>query len=227
MIDIPYQLIRFDLPGYGKSTRTKESIASPEYFSKSVIESLDILGLSKKRVIVIGHSLGGHIAIDINKRFNKLTGIILLASVCCRPHRAVGNEIGYKISKFLGMNINHFIFGGLIKTYLEYYYKKILGFPKNANKDEIAWTQERVAYLDWKGFTSNIISSSCPILFAYSLDDKLLEPPIFRELADYIVTNKNSNHNKIIEYPDGGHNIQKTKAKELGIEINNWIKLII
>jgi len=222
----PYQFLRFDLPGYGKSSRAKSSVASAKYYSTSIIETLNQLGISNKRIIVIGHSLGGHIALDMSKRAS-LTGIILLASVCCRPHRALGNDSGYKISKFLGMNINHSIFGGLVKSYLEFYYKKILGFPKNANKDEIAWTQERVAYLDFNEFTSQVKSLQCPVLFAYALDDKLLEPPIFHELANYIVSNKNIKNNKIIEYPDGGHNIQKTKAANLGIEIKNWITNIL
>ena len=222
----PYQFLRFDLPGYGKSSRAKSSVASAKYYSTSVIETLNQLGISNKRIIVIGHSLGGHIAIDMSKRAS-LTGIILLASVSCRPHRALGNDSGYKISKFLGMNVNHFIFGGLVKSYLEFYYKKILGFPKNACKDEIAWTQERVAYLDFNEFTSQVKSLQCPVLFAYALDDKLLEPPIFHELANYIVSNKNIKNNKIIEYPDGGHNIQKTKAANLGIEIKNWIANIL
>lgn len=223
---LTYQFLRFDLPGYGKSSRAKSSVASAKYYSTSVIETLNQLGISNKRIIVIGHSLGGHIAIDMSKR-TSLTGIILLASVCCRPHRALGNDSGYKISKFLGMNINHFIFGGLVKSYLEFYYKRILGFPKNANKSEISWTQERVAYLDFNEFTSQVKSLQCPVLFAYALDDKLLEPSIFHELANYIVSNKNIKNNKIIEYPDGGHNIQKTKAANLGLEIKNFITNIL
>lgn len=222
-----YQLIRFDLPGYGKSERLKSSIPNSKYFSSSVIETLSSINIiNNKRIVVIGHSLGGHIAINMAKNCN-ISGIVLLSTVCCRPHKALGNDNGYKITKWLGLNVNHFLFGNFIQIFLEFMYKKILGFPRHSSKDEIVWTQQRVAYLDWIEFTSQVKSLTTPVLFAYTLDDKLLEPPIFKELANILTSNNKCSENKIIEYNDGGHNIQKTKAVDLSNQIKDWLQIII
>lgn len=224
MSDRPYQLIRFDLPGYGGSQRLLGScFPSSLNFSSSITEALDQLDvLRKKQVIMIGHSLGGHIAVEIASQV-AVAGVVLLSSVSCRPHKALGNEAGYSIARWLGLNTDNPVFGSLIQSYLVLFYKKILGFPKSAKNDEIVWTQKRVAHLHWANFSSQIKNLPCPILFAYALDDKLFEPEIFKELADLLKSKDNHKRNRIIEYNDGGHNIQKTKADALGQEIGDWI----
>ena len=61
------QLIRYDLPGYADSERGGLKPTSKE-FADRIIESLttlDVLGYSSKKVIIIGHSLGSHIATDV------------------------------------------------------------------------------------------------------------------------------------------------------------------
>ena len=222
-----YELIRFDLPGYGKSERLKSSIPDSKYFSNSVIETLSNINiLNNKHIVVIGHSLGGHVAVNIAKKCN-ISGIVLLSTVCCRPHKALGNDNGYKISKWLGLNVNHFIYGNFIQLFLEFMYKKILGFPRHASKDEIVWTQQRVAYLNWNEFTEEVKNLTTPVMFAYTLDDKLLEPPIFKELANILSNNSTFQENKIIEYNDGGHNIQKTKATDISNQIKEWLHIIL
>jgi len=84
------EFIRFDLPGYGDSDRC---VPSSKEFADKIIESLEILGHKspEKKVVVLGHSLGGHIAMEICARFN-VAGLVLLAPVCCRPHRLIGGD---------------------------------------------------------------------------------------------------------------------------------------
>jgi pimeloyl-ACP methyl ester carboxylesterase len=64
-----YRLIALDLPGHGKTNQSK--IPSEEYnvpfFAKLIAELITTLQLEK--VVLIGHSLGGHIAIEIVEEF--------------------------------------------------------------------------------------------------------------------------------------------------------------
>lgn len=241
MTDVhPYQLLRFDLPGYGKSDRFASNPTS-ENFSSSILDTLTELKIlddttkkyelsNNKKVVVIGHSLGGHIAVNISAQApQSVSGIILLSSVSCRPHKALGNENGYKLAKWFGLNADNKVYGFVIRAYLHFLYKYVLGFPKHVKKDEIVWTSQRVAHLNWNQFASQVKSITCPVMFAYATDDKLFEAAVFRELADALKSRKqpssggNAIVSTIFEYQDGGHNIQKTKAAELGAEIKNWL----
>ena len=55
-----YRCIAIDLPGYGKSSKNKNDYSLTEYASmiKSFIEKMDL-----KNVVLVGHSMGGQIAI--------------------------------------------------------------------------------------------------------------------------------------------------------------------
>jgi len=221
MLKIPHQFIRFDLPGYGKSTRFSSPPTSSNYAS-SVLDTLSTLNLTdNKQIVLIGHSLGGHVAVDLCSRV-RTTGLILISSVCCRPHKALLNERGFGVVRWLGRSVSHPFYGEFVKSFLNVLYKRFLGFPKSAKKEEIAWTQERVAYLDWASFVHQVKNLSCPVLFAYALDDHLIQSARFEEMAA-LLTGK---HKKILVFGDGGHNIQKTKAEEISSEVCNWVELI-
>ena len=130
-----HQLVRPDLPGYGASKRHASFVPSTVNFAAAMTETLAQIaakgGAKKKRVVVLGHSLGGHIALEMAASSGgAVDGVVLLASVSCRPHKALGGEHGYKIARWLGLNAYHPVFGGAIRLYLEFLYKRILGFPK-------------------------------------------------------------------------------------------------
>ncbi len=226
---VSHQLLRFDLPGYGSSDRMP-LLPTAENFADQVLDTIEALQLrqKKKKIVLIGHSLGGHIVARIaNKMQHELHGLILLASVCLRPHRILGDEEYYWINQWLGENVNNSIYGEAVKTVLEIGYKNFANFPRSSKREEIAWTQQRVALLDWEGFENDIRSTRCPILFSYATDDHILQPERFRELADLINEHDNSQFqislNTIKEYSNGGHNIQKTKAVELTKLIKSWL----
>ena len=158
---------------------------------------------------------------------HNLHGLILLSSVCLRPHRILGNEEYYWIGKWLGENVDNTIYGEAVKSVLEIGYKKFANFPKSSKREEIAWTQQRVAALDWDGFEEDIRSTKCPIFFSYANDDHILQPERFRELAAVINEQEKSlfqpSLSIIKEFENGGHNIQKTKAVELTKMIKSWL----
>lgn len=232
-VKIPHQFIRFDLPGYAMSTRPGNSIPSSATYAESIVEvlrSLDLIPkstssssfgknkiLTNKKIVMIGHSLGGHIAVELSSRVN-LSALVLLASVACRPHNALMNERGFPYVKWLGLNVYTPIIGPIIRWYLDLLYKKFFKFPKSSKKDEIAWTQARVAHLDWNRFNTQISElQTCPTLLAYALNDHLIQRERFEELENML--KKAGGIKNFAIYSEGGHNIQKGHADDIASKV--------
>jgi len=197
-----------------------------ESFSLSLVEALALINAPEanksKEVVIIAHSLGSHIALDLQKRINNVIGIILLAPVSCRPHKALLGEKGFWLVKWMGLNISKPYIGRALQLYLYFLYRIIFRFPQSTRLDEIAWTQERVAQLNFELFTQQVKESETPILLAYAEDDHLIEKERFDELGRLV---KERSSNKVVVFKQGGHNIQKVKVKEIIQEINSWLKL--
>lgn len=75
--DLPYQHIVIDLPGHGQSPLGKLE-ASIEAIANEISHLLDLLGLDT--VDIIGHSLGGYVALEIAKIRNNGGKICLFHS---------------------------------------------------------------------------------------------------------------------------------------------------
>jgi len=73
--NIDYSLVAYDLPGHGKS----ENISS--YSFKVLTKSLkDQIALENEPLLIVGTSLGGHLAIEILPDIEDVKGIILLGT---------------------------------------------------------------------------------------------------------------------------------------------------
>lgn len=72
-----YRLIALDLPGYGKSNppADPQKVYSFPGFADSVGEVINVMKL--ENVIVIGWSLGGHIALELTSRLPQLGGLLI------------------------------------------------------------------------------------------------------------------------------------------------------
>ena len=75
-----YNILILDLPGFGKSDEPKFSWSVYEYvtFLKKFIDSFDI-----KKIILIGHSFGGRLALIYSSIFN-VEKLVCLASPYCK-----------------------------------------------------------------------------------------------------------------------------------------------
>ncbi len=77
-----FRVAAIDLPGHGKSDPIPQ--ASVEGYAETVAEFLEALGSGP--VLVVGHSLGGAIAIALAaQRPHAVTGLVLLASCAKLP----------------------------------------------------------------------------------------------------------------------------------------------
>ncbi len=72
------RIIRIDLPGHGKS-EIKGEIHTMEFFAKTVRGVLAALGI--ERCFIVGHSMGGYVALELLKHYPEICqGIVLLHS---------------------------------------------------------------------------------------------------------------------------------------------------
>ncbi|HEY5956939.1 MAG TPA: alpha/beta hydrolase [Polyangiaceae bacterium] len=81
-----YRVVCPDLPGHGDSEKPP-----PSRFDYSVEAFADALvqlygGLSIRRAVIIGHGLGGSIAIDLAARHPELVTRLILIDAICRPN---------------------------------------------------------------------------------------------------------------------------------------------
>lgn len=70
--------IYIDLPGHGKSDVTLPESPSIEFMAEKVNEVL--LSLEVKNITIIGHSMGGYVALELAKINSKVKNVVLLNS---------------------------------------------------------------------------------------------------------------------------------------------------
>ena len=89
-----FRMIAFDLPGHGASSNAfdPDTYSMPGY-AETTMEVLGALGVT--RGIVVGWSLGGHIALELLPRFAGMDGIMIMATppVHATPESLMG---GYR-----------------------------------------------------------------------------------------------------------------------------------
>ncbi len=75
-----HRYIAVDLPGHGSSDRSKnpEEDYTVPGFSTTLCSFLSALNL--KNVVLVGHSLGGHIAIEMANSLNSLKGLVIFGT---------------------------------------------------------------------------------------------------------------------------------------------------
>ncbi len=65
--DLKMKIIRIDLPGHGKSIQYSDTNPTINYFASCIIEVLDELAVNEFHLI--GHSMGGYVALTIAKEY--------------------------------------------------------------------------------------------------------------------------------------------------------------
>lgn len=95
-----YRMISFDLPGHGDSSDAynPERSYSMEGYADAMTETLGLLGIDK--AVVFGWSLGGHIGLEMIKRFPGMLGLMITGTPPVAPDE-VGQ--GFKPSPHMGL----------------------------------------------------------------------------------------------------------------------------
>jgi len=76
--DLPYKLYSFDLPGHGQSASSHDiDQYSLNNFKRVAIQQIN---QHKGDVLLVGNSLGGHIAIEIAQQLRQLKGLLIMGT---------------------------------------------------------------------------------------------------------------------------------------------------
>jgi pimeloyl-ACP methyl ester carboxylesterase len=76
--DFPYSLLRFDLPGHGKSPRSQN--AADYAYPETCRMLIALLGELDDDLLLVGNSLGGHLAIDIASSLPSVKGLVVFGA---------------------------------------------------------------------------------------------------------------------------------------------------
>lgn len=212
------RLIRLEFPGFGETPLSTMPDASIEARAALVDEVAATLEL--ERYVVMGHSQGGAVAMRVARRHpDRLAGLALLASVGGRPHRALRGSIDPRpISAGLRFAPTRWLLMPIVRRAW-----RAMGFPRSSPDSAVIQSVHWTAALDFAAVADDIAAlgtTSLPTLLAWTEDDPLVEPAIARELAEALPDGPR------LSYPEGGHNLQKTCAVELGAALVEFARSV-
>jgi pimeloyl-ACP methyl ester carboxylesterase len=209
------RVIRIDLPGFGGSSLLQEAIDSVEGRVRVVIELADHLGL--RRFALLGHSMGGATALlAAASQPGRVDLLVLVASVAISRHR--GLELPPGVFGLMGRVMALPWASGLLMPWFRGEYRR-RGLP-GADALSAADLAIQLRALGAINFVRLRRATHRPLpttLVAYAPDDPLIQRQIPEELVATLADVR------ALAFPDGGHNIQKTRAAELADAIREAI----
>jgi pimeloyl-ACP methyl ester carboxylesterase len=209
------RLIRVDPPGFGDSAPERDAIRSFQGRARILLALADHLRLA--RFAVLGHSMGGGAALVAASSFRRRVSLlVLVASVALRRHRG----LGYSSVQFrrMGRALRVPGLGALLVPKLrEQYRRRGFSGSEKMRAHDFALHMEAIAAADFDLLRRCVAEGLPPTLIAYAQDDHLVETHLSRELAAAIP------HARVLLFDEGGHNLQKTRARELAQAIKEML----
>lgn len=207
-----YRLIALDLPGHGHSDHLADkSLYTLPYFASVVAEFIDALKLQK--VLIAGHSLGGHIALEtkVNCR-----GILIWATP------PLSNPPDFTTAYVSDPDVGLFFKEELQNSDTE----KLLNLCFNASYDRDKFSAviratdpkvratllESVGRLEFRDEIEVLKTASIPLAIGYGVDDRVVAPAYFPGLAV---------PQRTVALP-GGHNCHLEEAQEFNSFLSSF-----
>jgi len=207
------RFVRIDLPGFGGSDPSPRAVDTLTGRAEAVGELADLLGLDS--FAVLGHSLGGATALTLAARNEARVRLLaLVASVGLRRHRGLGMSPGTFVLLARGLQSRLLSRVLLPIARAQYRRRRIPGADEMAAQD-FAIHFRAIAAVDFGLLRKAAEGPLPPTLVAYAADDRLVEPRIAEELIRTLPTAR------VLAFPDGGHNLQKTRAVEVAAAIRS------
>lgn len=223
------RVIGVTLPGFGDA----EVVDTDNYYeyvvplggAKVLFEALTQICKGEENVFLVGHSFGGHTAIHVaafsaqDARLN-VRGVALLASA---GHRMPDSTWPIS-SAILGTMIrsNLPIVSPMGKYMTRIVYTNLLGFPNNAPTNHYASGMARSTATDFDIVDSHLKQiAHIPAFVAWTKNDMHIAEEVSLKLS------QECHPGPRFAFDRGGHNIQKTKADVLAVEMIRWANEII
>jgi pimeloyl-ACP methyl ester carboxylesterase len=203
-----FRVLRLEMPGFGESP--PDGAARLDGWAQALLAVADALGY--RRFALLSHSFGGGAALLAGARAGeRLAGAVLIASMGARRHRAfVMPPAAYgALSGLIAFPLTRPLFaaGG------RQFYRWIKLTPPDDWR-ELQRHTSLLASVSFAELGAAAASIVAPALVAHCSDDRLVETAIARELAALLP------RGRLLEYPTGGHHLQKTRAAELAEAID-------
>ncbi|MFW9780882.1 MAG: alpha/beta fold hydrolase [Candidatus Heimdallarchaeota archaeon] len=211
-------IIILDLPGFGKSSKPNMKY-SIDFFSSQILEFLKILGYNE--VNLVGHSLGGMIALNIAmKNINLVKKIVLIST-------SASFSSSYK-DKFMLFWVNlifKFSYRRFLKSIIRRIvsnttenkvFKKLYLSAMKIPKSVVLSTFKNMTQKFHLGKKDLLISQ--PVLIIYGSEDKIITKPMFNNLSKLIP------NSEAIIIENSPHRVMVQKHMKVNELIENFLK---
>ena len=206
-----FRCVRVDLPGFGGTPSSVLRGHCVHEHAAFIAVFLDALGLRK--VAVLGHSVGGAIALALaSTRPRRVSALALLASPGVRPHHA-WLEARPRLASTL---LRQPLLGRLLLPAAHAAFSRS-GFPRSTPLQAVDQALQFAGTLDFAQQARLLAAIKAPTLVGWAEDDHLVEPSISQQLADLAPSGPR------LRFQTGGHNIQKTRAAEIAPALIDWL----
>ncbi len=204
------RLVRLDMPGFGE-TSASMAPPTPGAAVTHILRVADTLGA--ERVVLVAHSFGALQAVTAAAHYpSRVEALALIAPVGLRPHYGLRQ---LPSPKLLAAGLRTPFVRRPLMTGLEKGYAAA-GF-RHTTPDEIERTIDAINNWDFETYRQSVRSLQVPVLCAWADDDPLIEPEIVAELVDELPDGPR------LHFETGGHNLQKTRAVEIGEALVEWL----
>lgn len=227
------RLLRMQLPGLGETPLATGPAADLAGRASLVLAFAEALGLEP--FTLVGHSMGGGIVLDVAVRApERVERLVLLSSIGLRPHVGLRRFRPKAAWAALDSWMQPALMPVMRKAFQLGGFRVLGGEGGHPPRDspqlasrgvtrsarfagwsdaELLHTTHCAAALDFELQRHNLAALRAPTMLAYAADDALIEPAITEELAEACPQGPR------VFFEEGGHNIQKTHAVELGAAI--------
>lgn len=223
------RVIGINLPGFGGSevldTKCYYEHISALGEAAIAYEALAQICKGEESVFVVGHSFGGHTALnlaamDVKKAQLKLRGIGLLASAGYRPHRAMWPVTTAVLSSVVSYEIP--VVSSLAASLVRSIYINAIGFPGYEPTSHYVTGLIRCNTTSFDLVNEHVkLAAQLPSFVAWAKDDTHIEEEIFVHMSEQLRPGPR------FAFDKAGHNLQKSKADVLATELTRWMEDVL
>jgi pimeloyl-ACP methyl ester carboxylesterase len=209
------RLVRVDLPGFGGSAPAHDAVASLDGRARALLALADHLGLDG--FSVLGHSMGGATALVLAAEHRaRVRGLALVSSVALSPHRGLGMPPRAFALLARALRVPGLSWPLTALARAAYRRRRFPG-ADTLDAATLGLQMQAIAAVDFPRLRRAVAGGLPPTLLAWALDDHLVQERVSRDLADAIPGARR------VVFETGGHNLQKSRAVELGRALREWI----
>jgi pimeloyl-ACP methyl ester carboxylesterase len=169
----------YDLPGFGKTAQLKNDAGTEDY---AEYMSQNLLGNSKKKVILAGHSFGCRVSLRMAARHPaNIAGLILIAAPGVPRKRSPGFHIRRLSLKILGFKCA--LLDKVFKTQFKTRFRSRFGSRDYKNAGPLRTTLVKTVNEDLSAIAQKV---QCPVLLIYG-DRDSETPPVLGETFSRLI----------------------------------------